>query len=124
METAMDRRKFFSFLAVAPLAAGMVKEAVAAAQAEAAPQFPAGYIMDHYEVVPDYGYSTIHDPGHSHGITLTTADLPSHQHAISGWYPARSVVRRKIYDGKQFVDFDSADGAAVINSVLIAKVRG
>lgn len=105
----MNRRSLFCFLAAAPFAAVAAKEVVMAQPSLPKSEFPIGYLMDIAEVAPDYELVSNH--------VMTTQDILPHQHTINCYQP-RAVVRRKIFDGKQFVDFDSPAGAAVYNSLL------
>lgn len=95
----MNRRRFFGFLAAAPIGLSLAAVRAGAATAPAkilVPDLPVGFIIDEIHYVAWEGSRCV----------------PSLAQAA---YP---VVHRKIFDGKKFVEFDGSEGTAVLNRVL------
>lgn len=115
----MNRRKLFSFLAISPVASVAVAKEVMAAPAGEAAQYPLGYMIDAVEPETKISFG----PGiHTH----STSQIPPNMHGFTTSYPyTYETVRHRtmVWDGKQFVEFSSPDGAAVMNAVL-SKARG
>lgn len=126
----MKRRDFLSFFVGAPLAGAAIAaaETLAASGAWEAkarreladtdlPQIAveprAGQVRSVFYAAPDY------QGAHTHA--MSTAELPSHTHSINhahSWIASHGSTKLEIYDGENWVDFQSPAGADVINRVL------
>lgn len=106
----MNRRKLFSFLALAPMASVAVAKEAMTAPAEASP-YPLGHMIDFIEME-----TRISSGMHMHSFIPNSP----HTHSfISHPSTYETVVhRKKVWNGKQFVDFDSPAGTAVMNAAL------
>lgn len=120
----MNRRSLFGALAVLPFVGVAAKAALNTKPPEKPPAILKGFIRDTF--VPNTSLTTPAGMGsHTHSIAPY---VPPHAHSYTtgyvttGYvYPATSY--REIFDGTKFVPFDSAEGTAVLNSILTGRER-
>lgn len=104
----MNRRSLLALFGLAPAAAVATKLAVPAAAEVWQPpvtvtiKYPVGYMIDAVTHVVD----------------------PGHNHSFNDNFRAVAIVKKQIFDGERFVDYDSPAGTVVWNKLIGAWQNG